>query len=335
MIFSPESKNVSLDDFAGGKRPKIKAISGNEIMARGAAIGKRLTSQIFGDGVIGQEMGGQFWKMYKERGMNDQALASALKDIGQSDKFSLVKQVIDGVYSSFSDFDPTSQQVLKDRFIEGVYAGSTYERDVDYKPNEAYLNPLQLAQKQATIDENKRANEKWQNEKAKYAILSGQPFTISNDTYVYNRTDNKYHNLKTRTATDAPTTVTGSIKGNSKTNKTGKATKAKVVGIDEKGQKIDVTNGTAKGTVMKTGTPELRKEWNDAWRMIKEAHPDIQPGEYRLRKYVEESSSEEGGKTKKVRYYAEPVENSSSSTSGSNTAGAPTSSGTTQNEPII
>jgi len=40
-------------------------------MARGAAVGKRLTSQIFGDGVIGQEMGGQFWKMYKERGMND------------------------------------------------------------------------------------------------------------------------------------------------------------------------------------------------------------------------------------------------------------------------
>jgi len=68
---------------------------------------------------------------------------------------------MDGVYSSFSDFDPTSQQVLKDRFIEGVYAGSTYERDVDYKPNEAYLNPLQLAQKQATIDENRRANERW------------------------------------------------------------------------------------------------------------------------------------------------------------------------------
>jgi len=86
---------------------------------------------------------------------------------------------------------------------------------------------------------------------------------------------------------------------------------------------------------MKTGTPELRKELNDAWRMIKEAHPDIQPGEYRLRKYVEESSSEEGGKTKKVRYYAEPVENSSSSTSGSNTTSTSAPSGTTQNEPII
>jgi hypothetical protein len=224
--------------------------------------------------------------MYKERGMNDQALASALRDIGQSDKFSLVKQVMDGVYSSFSDFDPTSQQVLKDRFIEGVYAGSTYERDVDYKPNEAYLNPLQLAQKQATIDENKRANEKWQNEKDEYAILSGQPFTIGNDTYVYNRTDNKYHNLSTGTATDAPTAVTGSVKGSSKTNKTGKATKAKVVGIDENGQRIDVTNGTPKGKLMKVGTPEASKEWNDAWNMIRAAHPDIQPGEYRLYKEV-------------------------------------------------
>ena len=286
IVFSPESQNVSLDDFAGGKRPQIKAISGNEIMARGAAVGKRLTSQIFGDGVLGQEMGGQFWKMYKERGMNDQALASALRDIGQSDKFSLVKQVMDGVYSSFNDFDPTSQQVLKDRFIEGVYAGSTYERDVDYKPNEAYLNPLQKAQMQATIDENKRANERWQNEKDEYAILSGQPFTIGNDTYVYNRTDNKYHNLSTGTATDAPTAVTGSVKGKSKTNKTGKVTKAKVVGIDENGQRIDVTNGTPKGKLMKVGTPEASKEWNDAWNMIRAAHPDIQPGEYRLYKEV-------------------------------------------------
>ena len=51
IVFSPESQNVSIDDFAGGRRPQIKAISGNEIMARGAAVGKRLTSQVFGDGV--------------------------------------------------------------------------------------------------------------------------------------------------------------------------------------------------------------------------------------------------------------------------------------------
>lgn len=44
MVFSADSQNVGIDDFAGGKRPKIKAISGNEIMARGAAVGKRLTS---------------------------------------------------------------------------------------------------------------------------------------------------------------------------------------------------------------------------------------------------------------------------------------------------
>lgn len=74
IVFSPESQNVSLDDFAGGRRPQIKAISGNEIMARGAAVGKRLTSQIFGDGVVGQEMGGQFWKVYQEQGMTDEAL---------------------------------------------------------------------------------------------------------------------------------------------------------------------------------------------------------------------------------------------------------------------
>ena len=44
IVFSPESQNVSIDDFAGGNRPKIKAVSGNEIMARGAAAGKRFTS---------------------------------------------------------------------------------------------------------------------------------------------------------------------------------------------------------------------------------------------------------------------------------------------------
>jgi len=52
---------------------------------------------------------------------------------------------------------------------------------------------------------------------------------------VYNRTDNKYHNLNTGTATDAPAAPTVSVKGGGKSSKTGKTTKAKVLGIDEKG----------------------------------------------------------------------------------------------------
>ena len=110
MVFSTDSENISIDDFAGGRRPKIKAISGNEIMARGAAIGKRLTSQIFGDGVEGQVMGGQFWKMYKEQGMTDTALRAALKEMGKSDKYAMVKEVIDGVYNSFNGFSPENQR---------------------------------------------------------------------------------------------------------------------------------------------------------------------------------------------------------------------------------
>lgn len=137
IVFSPESQNITIDDFAGGKRPKIKAISGNEIMARGAAVGKRLTSQIFGDGVLGQEMGGQFWKVYQSQGMDDTALWNALQAVGQANesKFNMAKQVIDGVYNSFKDFTPYDQQRLKDRFIEGVYSGSVYNRQVDYQQN--------------------------------------------------------------------------------------------------------------------------------------------------------------------------------------------------------
>jgi len=79
MVFSMDSQNISIDDFAGGRRPKIKAISGNEIMTRGAAAGKRFTSQIFGDGIDGQAAGDQFWRIYKEQGMTDDALWNALE----------------------------------------------------------------------------------------------------------------------------------------------------------------------------------------------------------------------------------------------------------------
>lgn len=143
MVFSPESQNVSLDDFAGGKRPKIKAISGNEIMARGAAIGKRLTSQIFGDGVEGTVAGEQFWKFYQENGMNDKALRDWLYNNNMEDKYQMVKEVIDGVYDSFKDFAPDDQLTLKKKFIEGVYSGAVYNKQISYQPNGEYINAAQ------------------------------------------------------------------------------------------------------------------------------------------------------------------------------------------------
>ena len=251
--------------------------------------------------------------------MDDTALWNALQAVGQANesKFNMAKQVIDGVYNSFKDFTPGDQQRLKDRFIEGVYSGSVYNRQVDYKNNEDHLNPLQLAQKQATIDENKRAQEKWDYEKVGYQIAAGEPFTAPDGkTYQYNPVNNTYVEAETKKVTPAPT--------NPKTGKTAKSSskqasvKPKVVGIDEGGQKINVTDNTALGTVMKTGTPELRKEWNEAWAKIKEAHPDIQPGEYRLRKYVKESSVQG---EEKVYYYAEPVIGSNAVAGGNNTSG--------------
>lgn len=158
MVFSPESTNVTIDSFAGGNRPKIKAISGNEIMARGAAVGKRLTSQIFGDGVEGTVAGEQFWKFYKENGMTDKALQVALDNVGQGDKYSMVKKVIDGVYGSFADFDPESQNILKNRFIEGVYDGAVYSRDVQYMQNEDHMNPYESAQIRWGDNQDARAN---------------------------------------------------------------------------------------------------------------------------------------------------------------------------------
>ena len=114
-------------------------------MARGAAVGKRLTSQIFGDGVLGQEMGGQFWKVYQSQGMDDTALWNALQAVGKGDSthFQMAKQVIDGVYNSFKDFSPYDQQRLKDRFIEGVYSGSVYNRQVNYQANADHITPVQ------------------------------------------------------------------------------------------------------------------------------------------------------------------------------------------------
>lgn len=135
MVFSPESQNVSLDDFAGGNRPQIRAISGNEIMARGAAAGKRFTSQVFGDGVAGQEMAGQFWKIYKERGMNDNALAAALDAVGKGDKYPMLKQVMEGTFKSFNDFSDIDKQNLRNKWMEGFYSGSIYERDTNYQQN--------------------------------------------------------------------------------------------------------------------------------------------------------------------------------------------------------
>lgn len=53
----------------------------------------------------------------------------------------MVKKVIDGVYGSFADFDPESQNILKNRFIEGVYDGAVYSRDVSYQSNQDHLTP--------------------------------------------------------------------------------------------------------------------------------------------------------------------------------------------------
>ena len=142
MIFSPESQNVSLDDFAGGKRPQIKAISGNEVMARGAAVGKRFTSQVFGDGVAGKAAGDQFWRIYKEQGMTDEALAKALEEIGQSDKYPLLNKIINGVYSSFEGFSDADKEELKNKFMEGFYSGAVYTKDVTYQQNVDHLTPM-------------------------------------------------------------------------------------------------------------------------------------------------------------------------------------------------
>jgi len=158
MKFSIDSQSIGIDDFAGGNRPKIKAVSGDQIMQRGVAVGKRLTSQIFGDGVLGQEMSGQFWKTYKEQGMDDNALKKALDSVDQKDKFQMVKQIIDSVYKSFDDFSNDDKQYLKNRFIEGVYDGSVYVRNVDYQANEDHMNPYENAQIKWGNDQNDRAN---------------------------------------------------------------------------------------------------------------------------------------------------------------------------------
>ena len=120
---------------------------------------------MFGDGVVGQEMGGQFWKTYQEQGMTDKALWNALDAVGKGDSthFQMAKQVIDGVYNSFKDFSPYDQQRLKDRFIEGVYSGSVYNRQVDYKQNLNFesdaARDTRLFQKRMAEDQNRRAEE--------------------------------------------------------------------------------------------------------------------------------------------------------------------------------
>lgn len=156
--FSSNSSNVSLDDFAGGNRPKIQAISGNEIMARGAAAGKRFTSQIFGDGVEGKEMSDQFWKVYKQQGMDDDALFAALDKIGKGDKYPMLSKVFNSVYNSFKGFGDNDQQYFKDRFMEGFYSGSMYNRDVQYMQNEDHMNPYESAQIRWGDNQDARAN---------------------------------------------------------------------------------------------------------------------------------------------------------------------------------
>lgn len=47
------------------------------------------------------------------------------------------------MYNSFKDFTPGDQQRLKDRFIEGVYAGSVYDKKISYQNNGEYINAAQ------------------------------------------------------------------------------------------------------------------------------------------------------------------------------------------------
>jgi len=95
--------------------------------------------------------------------MTDKALAEALDKVGQSDKFSMFKQVMDGIYNSFSDFDPASQQILKNRFIEGVYSGAVYNKQVSPQQNLNFesdaARDARLFQKQMAQNQDRRAQE--------------------------------------------------------------------------------------------------------------------------------------------------------------------------------
>lgn len=181
MVFSMDSQNISIDDFAGGRRPKIKAISGNEIMTRGAAAGKRFTSQIFGDGIDGQAAGDQFWRIYKEQGMTDDALWNALEQIHKTDKYKMLKDIMDNTFRSFNGFSDIDRKELENRWKEGFYAGSTYNRDVNYTANPDHMTPMMKTQQQLAINQDRREQAELDMKKNDYNFMNG--FT-SRETWI-------------------------------------------------------------------------------------------------------------------------------------------------------
>lgn len=88
-------------------------------------------------------MGEQFWKVYQEQGMTDDALYNALVKIGKGDKYPMLSEIVNGVYKSFDGFAPQDQEDLKNKFMEGFYSGAVYNRTVDYKDNGEYMNKAQ------------------------------------------------------------------------------------------------------------------------------------------------------------------------------------------------
>lgn len=319
--FSSDSSQVSLDDFAGGSRPKIKAISGNEIMTRGAAVGKRFTSQIFGDGVEGQAAGDQFWRIYKEQGMTDDALRNALKEIGQSDKYEMASKVINGIYDSFSDFNNDDQLYLKSRFLEGFYDGSVYNRDVSYTANPDHMTPMMEHQVQMDINEDKRKQGEYDREEKDYNFMNGYTYRktwiqgddgklkqvlLSHDPYTGELVVRDVNTKEILDHKQIPTEQAAKeAKAEEKKQKAAEAKRrSTVLGIDADGQKVNVTNNKAQGVII-TGS-----EADTALAKIKAAHPDEYiPGvTYRIRKYKVKKQGQGTTKpTEEIYYYADPV----------------------------
>jgi len=88
---------------------------------------------------------------------------------------------MDNTFRSFNGFSDIDRKELENRWKEGFYAGSTYNRDVNYTANPDHMTPMMKTQQQLAINQDRREQAELDMKKNDYNFMNG--FT-SRETWI-------------------------------------------------------------------------------------------------------------------------------------------------------
>ena len=140
MLYAAD--NLNIDDFLDNKTPNLYGISGNELYARGANLGKAISSRIFDAGDGGSTLGGYYRDWVSKNGVSQQSIAGFM---ARPEVQAAINNVLaeKGVTSNLSE---AGQQRARQAVVNGMYEGIVYNEQHNPVQDAGVLTAAQKAQ---------------------------------------------------------------------------------------------------------------------------------------------------------------------------------------------